>query len=84
MDLIKASQVATKLKETRQAVQALYGDEWRQKLAPFTAILEGLHKEKGVPYLTLGQQIAKEMQERGINPILVLAATVELIEPTPA
>lgn len=84
MNLIQAAQITHKLQEARQAVQFLHGAEWRQKLAPFTAVLEGLHKEKGESYLALGQQIAEEMQQQGINPLMILAATVELIEPSAA
>lgn len=84
MGIRLAVQITEKLYATRETVQVIYGPEWRAKLKPFIAVLEGLHKEKGLPYLTLGQQVAEDMQAKGINPLLLLAAMVELIEPTPS
>jgi hypothetical protein len=80
----QAIKITNQLNQTRETVRTIYGMAWREKLKPYVAVLEGLHQEKGLPYLDLGQQIAREMQDQGINPLMVLAAVVELIDPTAA
>ena len=83
MNMIQALALSQKLLEVRKSAQTIHGPRWRETLQPYMQVLEGLHKEKGIDYLPLGQQLAEEMQAQGISPFLVLAATVELIDPTP-
>ena len=80
--LERAIKITARLYELRDTMKAIHGAEWEKTLEPYTAVLQGLHKEKGIPYLELGQQLAKEMQDQNINPVMVLAAMVELMEPS--
>lgn len=77
-----AIKINAKLYEAREAVQTIYGPRWMEELSPYMQTLENLHKAKGVPYLTLGHTIAREMEGRHISPLMVLAAMVELMEPS--
>lgn len=82
MSIEQAVEITAKLYETRKCVQDLYGDAWRSKLQPYMDELERVKLFSGVSYLKLGQSVAHDMQEQGINPLMLLAAMVELIEPT--
>ena len=84
MSIEQAVAITAKLYEVRKCVQDLYGAAWRGRLQPYLTELERIHNASGVPYLELGQQLAREMQSQGINPMMVLAAMVEILEPTQA
>jgi hypothetical protein len=77
----QAVTITAKLYETRKCVQGIYGVEWRERLQPYMEELKRIHKGSGIPYLTLGQQLAREMQTQFINPLMMLAAMVEILEP---
>jgi len=77
-----AVKITADLYRTRDTMKALYGARWQEEVAPYMAVLKGLHEEKGVPYLDLGQQLSKEMQDHNLNPVMLLAAMVELMEPS--
>ena len=77
-----AVKINARLYEARDSVKTLYGPGWLEELRPYMETLENIHNAKGVSYLTLGQTIAREMQDRRINPLMVLAAMVELMEPS--
>lgn len=83
MSLAQAVAITAKLNEIRKCVQDLYGASWLDRLKPYMDELERIHKASGVPYLELGQEVARALQTQGVNPMMTLAAMVELIDPTP-
>jgi hypothetical protein len=82
MNIEQAINITSKLYGVRQCVQELHGNKWRSRLQPYMDELGRIHKASGISYLTLGQQLAKEMQARGISPLMILAAMIEILEPS--
>lgn len=81
-DLVKAVEITAALMDVRKSVDRLYGARALEELKPFMEVLKDLHEDSDIPYLELGRTIAKGMQREGLNPMMVLAAMVELIEPS--
>ena len=84
MSLEQAIRITAKLYEVRQTVKDLYGAEWKDRLQPYIDQVNRLQRATRKPILELTQELAREMQAQGHNPMMVLAATVEILEPSQA
>lgn len=81
--VVKAIQISEQLLATHRSVRNLHPETWREDLKPFMQAILHVQKEKGISILSAGQQVAEEILEGGANPMLALAAAVELVMPTP-
>lgn len=81
--------LAAKLYQARDSYRAIIGEKWRRQLAPLMELILRRAKADGTDALNAGMAISKELQaSTGMHDthgavLTVLAATVELMEPTP-
>ena len=76
--------IAAKLYEARSAVRALLGDKYHAKMKIGMDALQALSDEQKISPLVAATRTATmyERQGRGVAAILILAAAVELMEPS--
>lgn len=80
--------LATKLYEARNSFKALWGDKWREKLAPYSQYLAAGMTKHHCESLHAAMLIVKDLQancpdnSHGVQ-LGILAAAVEDMEPTP-
>jgi hypothetical protein len=75
-------QTAAKLYEARDAVRRLLGDGFKAAVAKYAYFIR-LAESEGRSTLEAGLHLAKTAGLSAEGRVMVLAATVELIEPTP-
>ena len=76
-----AVQMAAKLYECRDAARNILGGRYAEKMAEYGAAVQGIAAERCCGILEAGTTLAKATGG-GMSAILVLAATVEIIEPS--
>ncbi len=81
--------IAAKMYKARNSYRAVIGANWRTDLAPLMEFIQKRAKADGTDALKAGMVIAMEYQAKnGVSDtsgyvLTILAATVELVEPTP-
>lgn len=81
-----AIQMTARLYEARDAMRVLLAERYQERIQPLTVVIQRVAYERQISALSAATSIAKEAQEQGeINSaVLVLAAYVEMVEPSPA
>lgn len=74
-------QMAAKLYECRRTARTLLGDRYKAKIQPIKDGLIAIAARDGVSVLSAAIAAAKRVD--GLDSILVLAAAVEIAEPSP-
>jgi hypothetical protein len=78
----QAVRITAQLYEVRETVRRIYGARAMEVMKPYMDLLRQVHKAKGIPIINLGLQMAEDLDRRNMNPMVLLAAMVELIDPT--
>lgn len=83
-DLVQAARLAVKLTEARDTLRALWRDTWPEPVRPHMELLQRVSKESGRSVLDLVIELATRAADAGdgMGALMILAAAVELIEPT--
>lgn len=77
----KATRLAAKLYECRDAARTLLGDKYHDRMAEYERVIRGVAAERCIGLVEAGTEIATK--SGGVfMAVLVLAATVEAIEPS--
>lgn len=76
--------LAAKLYEARDAMRALLGEKYASAMADTGAAISDMAKKSGAPPLSAAVQLAKACADDGdgFAALRVMAAAVEMIEPT--
>jgi len=82
MDEQQAVRIAAKLLEARQAARDLFGARYHEKVKPYMEIVQQAAKNREVSNLDMAEQMARDLVDAGKSPLMVLAAVVELTEPS--
>jgi len=77
----KAVRIAAKLYECRDTVRRLWGTDYPTKIKAWGETIEAIAANKGLDPLEAGRQLASASHD-GATQMVILAATVELIEPS--
>jgi len=80
--LERSVHISHQLYRIRDTARSCYGAHYRCRVQPCMEIIEAVAKSEGASVLTVGRHMAKETSAAGDSPLLVLAAMVELLEPT--
>lgn len=75
--------IASKLYECRDAARTLLGERYKGRMAELGAVLTRIAEGRKVSVLRAAQDAAKAVVGDGMTQIQILAAAVELVEPTP-
>lgn len=76
--------ITAKLYECRDTAKRLFKDKFKERLVPYTRILEQVMKANNLEALPALLRISKtnHYQEDGMIQLMYMAAVVELIEPS--
>lgn len=74
--------IASRLYEVRRTARFLLGDRYLSKMAELGAALQLIAAAKGIDVLQATTIAVRESGAEGINAIYILAAGVELVEPS--
>lgn len=78
-------QIAARLYECRDTAKRLLGEKFTSRMQEYGDMVKKLAGAKGIDILMAGKILADpDVSGGGITSVLVLAATVELIEPSNA
>lgn len=78
--------VAAKLYECRNSVRTILGAKYHETIGGYAKTIQHVASERKVDTLVAAMQMAKEMQALHCDPIIpicLMAAAVELAEPSP-
>ena len=67
----------------RDTAKSAYAARYPEAVKPYMEIIEAVAKGEGASVMVVAQHMAKEMGDAGHSPLMVLAAMVELLEPSP-
>lgn len=81
--MANAIQMAAKLYECRDAARNILGGRYAEKMREYGDAVRAMAAEQGCGELEAGTRLAKATGD-GMAAVLVLAATVEIIEPSNA
>ena len=79
----RAVHITHKLYKIRDAAKSAYAARYPEAVKPYMEIIEAVAKGEGASVMAVGQHMAEEMGNAGHSPLMVLAAMVELLEPSP-
>ena len=77
----KQIRMAADLYEARDAMRAILGDKFARRMKETGDYIDRIAAARGVSQMAAGIGLARSRQ--GMDAVLVLAAVVELVEPTP-
>jgi hypothetical protein len=75
-------QMAAKLYDCRDTARRLLGEAFSAKVAEYSEVIKLVMSDKKIDALTAGIFVSKQ-SENPMTVMMVLAATVEMIEPSP-
>lgn len=78
----RALELSHRLFAIRAQVRERHGARYQAMLSPYLELIQAVAKAEAASVLTVGQHMAKALLDEGRPADLVLAATVELINPT--
>ena len=81
LNMANVVQIAAKMYECRDTARRLLGNKYPDRMRELGQAIKALSKEKSCSNLEAGKRIA-ESSGGGMVAILVMAATVEIIEPS--
>ena len=86
MTMEQALEITERLAQTRNTVRAHLRENYAAKMADMGGVIRRVSEKTGLSLLATGTEIAKHADEAGeaYTAMLLLAATVELVDPTPA
>ena len=80
----KEIRLAVKLYDLRDALRRRHGNNWQDVVAKYRPHIEGMMKEEQAENpLEAVLPHAQKMSALGHNPLCMLAAAVEMVEPSP-
>lgn len=82
--MMQAIELSQKMKKCRYTAKQFFKEEFPEKVKPYTEIIEGVMKGKGIDEIPALLEISKTetYQADGMTQMMFMAATVELIEST--
>jgi len=78
----QAIQTAAKLYETRDAMKLLLGDKYKERMAELGGAIQKIAARKGKDVLMTAKEICSDPGMTGMEKIQIMAAAVELLEPS--
>jgi hypothetical protein len=75
--------IAHQLFKIRDTARACFGDRYPAEVRPVMDLIVQVAQARQTNTLAVGQEMAKRLIDTGRSPLMVLAATVELSEPSP-
>lgn len=75
--------IAAKLYEMRDRARRLLGEKYKQHMAELGRILKDTARQTGKSEIVVATEVAKKRNLAGIDLMMVMAAAVELTEPSP-
>lgn len=81
MSMANAIQITSKLYECRDAARRMLGEKYHERIGAYERVIRGVAAERVIGLLEAGKIVA-EAAGGGMTSVLVLAATVEAIEPS--
>jgi hypothetical protein len=75
---MQAARTAVKMEAALRTMKRLHSDKWDEKAAPYRAVLNGVIGTEGCSVLEAALPIAKEMSEKGVSPVMLLAVAAEM------
>lgn len=79
----KQVRIAARLYEIRDAMRRLFGERYAEQLKPFQQMLERLKEQSGLDTLAAATYIAKQLDAGDPAIMMLMAAAVEIVEPSP-
>lgn len=76
----RAVKIAAALYEARDSMRTLLGERYRDHVAQWVPTFNARMQEAGCNELQAALKLAREVQDQGGTPFLVLAAAVEMVE----
>ncbi|WP_458763612.1 hypothetical protein [Cupriavidus basilensis] len=78
----QAIQTAAKLYETRDTMELLLGDKYKERMAELGGAIQKIAARKGKDVLMTAKEICSDPGMTGMKKIQIMAAAVELLEPS--
>ncbi|AJG18855.1 hypothetical protein [Cupriavidus basilensis] len=78
----QAIQIAAKLYEVRDTIKRLLGDRYRERMDELGSALQKIAARKGKDVLMTAKEICSDPGMTGMEIGQIMAAAVELLEPT--
>jgi len=83
--MLKALALTAQLLEIRETSRALLGPDYAQTMKDYGAVVSALAEAKGLGFIEAAHWIVRDSPEMpGRGALYVIAAAVELTDPTPA
>ena len=73
----RALRLTADLIDHRDALRRLWGDRYAITVKPARLVLRGVAAERGIDIAAAALQLAKEMDGKGADPSIILAALVD-------
>lgn len=80
--VISGLRIAADLLDARETVRTLLGSDFHEVMQKYGEVISGYAKSKGLTVLDAGREIASDKSVGAPPVLLVLAAAVELLDPT--
>lgn len=84
-DTEKRVRIAARLYEARDVTRRLLGDRYADRMKEYSAVVAEVANSKQIDVLSAARQIAEAQTKAGneLSAMMVVAAAIEMIEPTP-
>lgn len=74
--------MAAKMYQCRTTAQRLLGDKFRQRMQDYASVVRAVAKRDNCNDIVAGATVIKEAGLQGMDSLLLMAAVVEMIEPS--
>lgn len=74
--------MTAQLYDTRDTVKGFLGAKYGEVMAEIGKVVSGLADKEGIPLLSAATRICKDQRLSGFTQLYVIAAAVELVEPS--
>ena len=75
--------IAAQLYDVRDTVRRFLGPEYAERMRGYETVIRAVAEQRGIALLAAAQVIVQEADLESFAAVFVLAAAVELVEPTP-
>lgn len=81
-DLAKAVQLTTQMYHMRDTMRSLWGEQYPARVAPWRLAIIKVAEGEHLPPLQAAIQLAKTIDRNGFGVVAIMAAYVEMFEPS--
>ncbi len=75
--------VAAQMYDCRDAARRLLGDKYHARMQAYGCVVRGVARRANCNDIVAGATVIKAAGLQGIDALLIMAAVVEMVEPTP-